>query len=304
MPLNKQVKLNKILEESCALLHYIPKIILKEYNKFTDKFISIDDPSKEMFSKKYVYNELETFQENLKYLYKISNFVKCCGEVYSQLIKQVEEEMAITVQNFFMLREILKRIRFYIIDLTNISKNILINYCFDKYIMINKFKKVIKQAKVEMKRINTESKARKMFNKKYRLKGKLKLKKASTVINSRENIKKQNDNINDNLLDIDDEIEGREKMVNVSKTFGKNKNYVWDKMMRIKKALELNNIYDKVNINNGKDKSKYKKKEVKPMACINSVLMTKMLKYIDKDIKGQIISLRTSERHHNYENED
>ena len=155
-----------------------------------------------------------------------------------------------------------------------------------------------------MKRINTESKARKMFNKKYRLKGKLKLKKASTVINSRENIKKQIDNINDNLLDKDDEIEGREKMVNVSKTFGKNKNYVWDKMMRIKKALELNNIYDKVNINNGKDKSKYKKKEVKPMACINSVLMTKMLKYIDKDIKGQIISLRTSERHHNYENED
>ena len=41
-----------------------------------------------MFSKKFVYNELETFQDNLKYLYKISNFVKCCGEVYNQLISQ------------------------------------------------------------------------------------------------------------------------------------------------------------------------------------------------------------------------
>lgn len=34
-----------------------------------------------------------------------------------------------------------------------------------------------------------------------------------------------------------------------------------------------------------------------PMALINSPLMTKMLKYIKKDCKKQIISLRTSQRY-------
>ena len=100
MEIKKQIKVNKILEESCALLHYIPKIILKEYYNSTDKFIAIEDPSQELFSKKLVYNELETFQDNLNYLYKISNFVKCCGEVYSQLIEQVQDEMAISSKNF------------------------------------------------------------------------------------------------------------------------------------------------------------------------------------------------------------
>ena len=33
------------------------------------------------------------------------------------------------------------------------------------------------------------------------------------------------------------------------------------------------------------------------MACINSNLMEKMLKYINKDIREKIISLRTTERH-------
>ena len=125
MTIQKQVQTNKLLEESCALLHYIPKIILKEYYFSTDKFISIEDPSREMFAKKVVYNEFETFQDNLKYIYKISNYIKCCGEVYFQLIIQVEGEMAISSQNFIILHKILKRVRFLIINLTNICKNIL-----------------------------------------------------------------------------------------------------------------------------------------------------------------------------------
>ena len=36
---------------------------------------------------------------------------------------------------------------------------------------------------------------------------------------------------------------------------------------------------------------------MKPIGCINSKLMGKMLKYMDKDIKEKIISLRTFERH-------
>ena len=75
------------------------------------------------------------------------------------------------------------------------------------------------------------------------------------------------------------------------KTFGKNKNFVDDKMKRIKKALDLNNIYDKANIKNFKEKIINKKKDIKPMDCINSILMSKILKYNKKDIRDKIISL-------------
>ena len=309
LPIKKQVKINQILEETCALLHYVPKIILKEYYYSTDKFIAIEDPSKEMFSKKIVYNELETFQENLKYMYKISNFVKCCGEVYLQLISQVEGEMAITSQNFLILREVLERIRFYIIDLTNFSKNILMNYCFDKYVIINKFKRVIKQSKIDTKRINTEEKIKKTKYRKYRLKLKPKLPKNSTVIANKDQnrealkLKVNNKNITEKEK-INDEDDDIEKMNDIRKSFDKNKNFVNDKMLRIKKALDLNNIYDKANIKHLNEKIINKKKDVKPMDCINSILMAKMLKYIKKDIREKIISLRTCERHLNYDIEE
>ena len=301
MEISKQVQVNLMLEETCVLLYYIPKIILKEYNKSTDKFIAIDDPSKEMFSKKIVYNELETFQENLKYLYKISNFIKCCGEVYLQLILQVEDEMLISAQNFSIFREILKRIRLYIISLTNISKNILTNYCFDKYILINKFKKIINQSKIDNKRIYTEKKPKKMTHIKYRLIQIQKSRKIPKFILRKSKIEKNNNEV---PLDIEDEKKAVEKMNDISKSFGNKNNYIRDKITRIKKALELNNIYDKENMSNNKDKSSEKKNSVKPMACINSYLMSKMLKYMNKDIKEQIISLRTCERHLNNNCED
>lgn len=302
MTIQKQVQTNKLLEESCALLHYIPKIILKEYYFSTDKFISIEDPSREMFAKKVVYNEFETFQDNLKYIYKISNYIKCCGEVYFQLIIQVEGEMAISSQNFIILHKILKRVRFLIINLTNICKNILINYCFDKYVIINKFKKVIKQNKVYIKRIMTETQEPKVIQKKFKIKKKPRIKITSNDISKKG--KRRETDINKYIPEQEknlEEYKNKEKMKNITKTFGDKKNVLLDKMSRISKALELN-IYNKEEIK--KERVLEKNENIKPMACINSRLMAKMLHYIDKDVREKIISLRTCERHLNYKNDD
>ena len=302
MTIQKQVQTNKLLEESCALLHYIPKIILKEYYFSTDKFISIEDPSREMFAKKVVYNESETFQDNLKYIYKISNYIKCCGEVYFQLIIQVEGEMAISSQNFIILHKILKRVRFLIINLTNICKNILINYCFDKYVIINKFKKVIKQNKAYIKRIMTETQEPKVIQKKFKIKKKPRIKITSNDISKKG--KRRETDINKYIPEQEknlEEYKNKEKMKNITKTFGDKKNVLLDKMSRISKALELN-IYNKEEIK--KERVLEKNENIKPMACINSRLMAKMLHYIDKDVREKIISLRTCERHLNYKNDD
>ena len=90
-------------------------------------------------------------------------------------------------------------------------------------------------------------------------------------------------------------------MKNITKTFGDKKNVLLDKMSRISKALELN-IYNKEEIK--KERVLEKNENIKPMACINSRLMAKMLHYIDKDVREKIISLRTCERHLNYKNDD
>ena len=55
-----QIKLNKLIEETCALLHLIPKIILKEYYNYTDKFISISDL--------YIFCSTQS-RSNIKHLY-------------------------------------------------------------------------------------------------------------------------------------------------------------------------------------------------------------------------------------------
>ena len=302
MHIQKQIKTNKLLEESCALLHYIPKIILKEYYSYTDKFISVEDPSAEMFAKKIVYNEFETFQENLKYIYKISNFIKCCGEVYFLLIIQVENEMAISSQNFLILHKILKRVRFFVINLTNICKNILMNYCFDKYVIINKFKKVVKQNKAYIKRIMTESQIPKVDPNQIKIKKKPRIR---LILNDQLKKNKGTDISNRYIVESEKDAEdkkNKEKMKNITKKFGENKkNILLDKMSRISKALELN-IYNIEEIK--KERITEKNNKIKPMACINSNLMSKMLNYIDKDMREKIISLRTCERHLNYKNED
>ena len=302
MHIQKQIKTNKLLEESCALLHYIPKIILKEYYSYTDKFISVEDPSAEMFAKKIVYNEFETFQENLKYIYKISNFIKCCGEVYFLLIIQVENEMAISSQNFLILHKILKRVRFFVINLTNICKNILMNYCFDKYVIINKFKKVVKQNKAYIKRIMTESQIPKVVPNQIKIK---KMPRIRLILNDQLKKNKGTDISNRYIVESEKDAEdkkNKEKMKNITKKFGENKkNILLDKMSRISKALELN-IYNIEEIK--KERITEKNNKIKPMACINSNLMSKMLNYIDKDMREKIISLRTCERHLNYKNED
>ena len=80
-------------------------------------------------------------------------------------------------------------------------------------------------------------------------------------------------------------------------------NYLGQKLSRINKALDSADFSSKKQIKKGIDTFKENQAKMAmngicgPMALINSPLMTKMLKYIKKDCKKQIISLRTSQRY-------
>ena len=268
-----QINLNKSLEETCALLHLIPKLILKEYYIYSDRFISISEPGRENFFTKIITNESECLNENIKLLYKIISFVKSSYEVYIQLVQQVEEEMIIPQHDFEILRAIFQKSRYFIGNLINFANNILKDYNFDKN-LIKKCKPILEQTKERLKydwRFETNNKN-------------IKNKRNTNYFNY--NIKR-----NRNKDSIYTKMNSNINFVN---------NDFYQKILRITKALE-NGGDAKTIQNNYADELKLKQAGVGgrngPMALIYSTLMTKMMKYIRKDIREKIISLRSSEKY-------
>ena len=87
----------------------------------------------------------------------------------------------------------------------------------------------------------------------------------------------------------------------MSKYYKNDNNFLNQKLTRITKALESNNSLNEKETKKGHDSFKAKQAKIAmggsgPMALINSRLMTKMLKYIKKEYKQKIISIRTSEK--------
>ena len=269
-----QINLNKTLEETCALLHLIPKIILKEYYIYSDRFISIAEPGKENFVTKIITNESECLNENIKLLYKIVNFVKSSFEVYAQLVNQVEEEMVIQLHDFEILRAIFQKSRYFIGNLINFANNIIKDYNFDKK-LIKKSKPILELTKERLKED-------------YRY---------TNSNNYKKNLKKRNEYFSYNNIKRNDFKDNIYAKMQSNINFGNNE--LNQKILRITKALE--NGGDLKNKNNYPDELKLRQagcgNKNGPMTLIYSPLMTKMLKYIRKDIREKIISLRSSEKY-------
>ena len=280
-----QINLNKTLEETCALLHLIPKIILKEYYIYADRFISISEPGRENFITKIVTNESDCLNENIRLLYRIINFVKSSYEVYMQLVNQVEEEMVIAHHEFKILRAIFQKCRYYVGNLINFANNILKDYTFDKK-LIRKCKPILEHTKDRLKEDwkflannNNEKKVEKN-------------KRNQTYFNynMRRRIRNR-DNISTKM----------------SSNYNFTNNVYYQKILRITKALETGGDPKAIQ-NNYADELKLKNSGVGgtngPMALIFSPLMTKMLKYIRKDIREKIISVRSSRKYIDAEGEE
>ena len=287
--LNYQIKTNKMLEEINALLNYIPKIILKEYYDYTEKFIAVEQPSFDDFKVNIIKNEPECFITNAKLLSKTGKFLKSCFDVYLDLISQIEENMIIKRKEFDLLLAVFEKVRYLIGELTISGKNAIKDLEFDRQ-LINKYKPLIMGDSKETKnQFEKNSKEKKHFSSEHN--SKKKKIKNNHKKNKSENIYNVNNNdSNINRVDIG------EKMTKDLK-FQKNEENL--KIQRIKNAL---NTYKKDKSPDEILKEKQAlimmKEKPGPMNLINSDLMTKMLKYLKKDVRGKIISLRTIERFH------
>ena len=263
-----QIHINKTLEETCALLSLIPKIILKEYYMYCDKFISFPEPKREFLYSRVINNEMDCFKENIILLYKISSFIKATFEVYIQLVNQVDEEMIISKNDFEILKAIFEKCRYYVGNLINFANNMLKDYNFDK--------KLIKRGKPILNNI------------KERLKDERKLSIDDLNFYRKTENKKEEKNkyfmprrLKKDYLNI------------ISNNLNLQNDEYFQKIIRIRKAL------DNSEIKTFTDDMRLKKLGLnvgKPMALIFSPLMTRMLKYIKKDYREKIIALRSTEK--------
>ena len=269
--LYSQININKTLEETCALLSLIPKIILKDYYIYSDKFISFPEPKRELYFNKTINNETECFNDNMKMLYKVVNFLRASFEVYNQLVNQVDEEMHIIKSEFETLRTIFEKCRYYVGNLTNFVNNMLKDYNFDKK-LIKKGKPILNNMKERLKDDNTS-----IYDIHYYNTTKKNEKKKNST-NKYYISKKYKKEVNLNTMSNNLNLQGDEYL---------------QKTIRIKKAL------DNSEIKNFTDEIRLKKLGLavgKPMALIFSPLMSKMLKYIKKDSREKIIALRSTEK--------
>ena len=266
--LYSQIHINKTLEETSALLSLIPKIILKEYYMYCDKFISFPEPKREFLYSRVINNEMDCFKENIILLYKISSFIKATFEVYIQLVNQVDEEMIISKNDFEILKAIFEKCRYYVGNLINFANNMLKDYNFDKKLIkrgkpiLNNIKERLKdERKLSIDDLNfyRKSENKKEEKNKYFMPRRLKKDYLNIISN---NLNLQND-------------EYFQKIIRIRKALDNSEIKTFTDDMRLKK----------LGLNVGK-----------PMALIFSPLMTRMLKYIKKDYREKIIALRSTEK--------
>ena len=160
-----QKKINKDIEELCAILNVIPGIILKEYYAYHERYIAAERATEDDLKDSFVKDEGKCFIENIKLLSKISIFLKCSFEVYLILIKEIKDDILLKKNDFFILQNILEKSRFIINELIISGKNIINDLNFDRK-LIKKYKPMLNKEGFNSYEIrHYDTKQNNLFNK-------------------------------------------------------------------------------------------------------------------------------------------
>lgn len=297
IPNNYQEELNLLIEETVGLMLEISTIILSDFGKYLEKFISILPPSKERLKQSIIKNEEQTFIVNVKLFNDVSLFVKGCFEVYLVLLKQ-EDDISLSYIKYMEVTQYLARSRYNISSLIFRSKSYIFNHNEDmKQLEKYKFEKalVTKAQKksqgsqnentdimIVVSKPNLVTKKRVTFGDIKKLK-KIQLierprKKQNISEKYKTKFKKHTDRVYHDL--------GEKIRLQFNYKLNDNK----QRMKRLNNILTTKYDEDE----NFLEKSKALLQN--ETSCLNSVLINKMMKFIPKELKHQIISQRIIER--------
>jgi hypothetical protein len=105
----------------------IAQVMLSDFYKYLEKFLTLQPPNGYMLRNQEVKDEFENFLFNSKLLSDTSIFIKSCHEIYSSLVKQVED-LLIPKNSFIKLMQYLSRLRFNMSYLLHTMKNCIKNH--------------------------------------------------------------------------------------------------------------------------------------------------------------------------------
>ena len=157
LSLKSKINYNKTLEEAIGLLYLLPQLLLDEFYKLIQNYSSVNIPNSNLFKEKYVFDEVKNLIYNNSLLIKVYDFFKSCYEVYSTLIKEVND-MCLETNAFINVINCLEKVRYNLSYVSTASNNAIKNYNEDlKYIQ------KIKNDKSKSKSIDITEKMRNQF---------------------------------------------------------------------------------------------------------------------------------------------
>ena len=138
--LDLKIKYNTTIEEACAILYYLPKLILRQFYTLMLGLIKIKIPDEEKFRAKYISNEVDTLNKNNYLLAEMIYYFNKCFEFYIVLSEKKDDvpELKINQQNFLKIIKYIQKARYNIIYLNNSYSNSK-KKLLDDLIIIKKF---------------------------------------------------------------------------------------------------------------------------------------------------------------------
>jgi len=120
-----KVKYNKIIEETCSILYYLPKFILKDWYDLLLNLEKIKIPSSKKFISDYITDENITVKSNNYLLSEVMGYFNKTSEFFLMLSKKENEaaDAKFSQKDFFKIIKYIKSARYNIIYLINSFNN-------------------------------------------------------------------------------------------------------------------------------------------------------------------------------------
>ena len=120
-----KVKYNKIIEETCSILYYLPKFILKDWYDLLLNLEKIKIPSSKKFISDYITDENATVKSNNYLLSEVMGYFNKTSEFFLMLSKKENEaaDVKFSQKDFFKIIKYIKSARYNIIYLINSFNN-------------------------------------------------------------------------------------------------------------------------------------------------------------------------------------
>ena len=127
LSLMNKINYNKTLEETIGILFILPQLLLAEFYRLIKNYSGVKMVDKKPLKEKIIFDEDKTLSYNNALLISVYDYFKSCYEVYTTLIKEVND-MCLKYTAFNNVINCFQKARFNLSYVSSSSENALIIY--------------------------------------------------------------------------------------------------------------------------------------------------------------------------------